>query len=185
MAPPVNNQNPQNSIWSQKNYWGYNAEHPMNNAAIAHNALLQPPAAPTAPGMPGGNTLAARTQSPYQSAASMVSTTTPNQASSMASIMNGTYGDRIGEATAKGLEYANQKQLDWDNSLIGKASPYIGAASGIASTMGSLANIYLGFQQMGIMKEQLGMAREQWAEQKQELQHVRGVRKRLTSQYMS
>jgi len=123
--------------------------------------------------------------SAYNSAANAVAQPTMTSLQGYGSVANNTALNNSvkgSEDIAKQIMDHNQKY--WDSPM-GKAEPYLKGANSIASTFGSLANIYLGFQQMGIMKEQLGMAKEQWAEQKKELNHVRGVRKRLSAAYMA
>jgi len=53
------------------------------------------------------------------------------------------------------------------------------------STLGTLGSLYLGFKQYGLMKDQLGMAKEQWSRTKQELDRIQAVRKKLTDSYMN
>jgi hypothetical protein len=74
---------------------------------------------------------------------------------------------------------------DYQNSFMGQAQPYIQGFSGIASGLGSLANIYTGFKQLGMMEDQLDIAKDQWAETKSELARVKGVRNKLNSSYMA
>lgn len=123
--------------------------------------------------------------STYQPAVNNVQNSTLGTMASPTSITNGTGADRYYDTMSKIAEKADARLDAHYDSPIGKAEPYIKGAAGVASTVASLANIYLGFQQVGIMKDQLKMAKEQWAEQKQELAHVRGVRKRLNASYMA
>ena len=91
----------------------------------------------------------------------------------------------VDQSIADVNNYNIAKDKAYQDSFMGQASPYIKGASGIASTVGSLANIYVGFKQLDIQKEQLAMAKDQWAEQKKELNHIRGVRTKLNAQYMA
>ncbi len=89
------------------------------------------------------------------------------------------------DQAAKTLEANRIKQQNYDASIVGQASPYIKAGTSIAQGVGSLANIYLGFQQLGIQKEQMSMAKEQWAETKQELARVKKSRVAVSNAYFS
>ena len=65
---------------------------------------------------------------------------------------------------------------------------FMGGMKGLGSLMGglsSLAGIFMGFKQLDLMKEQLGIAKDQWNTTKEELNRIRGVRKRLGNEYMS
>ena len=53
------------------------------------------------------------------------------------------------------------------------------------SGIGSLGNIWMGYQQMGLLEDQLGLQREQWNETLAELNHQRELRDRTTTQYMA
>ncbi len=83
------------------------------------------------------------------------------------------------------LKTKRQDYLDYKKSFMGKAEPYVQGFSGIASGLGSLANIYTGFKQLGMMEDQLDIAKDQWAETKSELARVKGVRDKLNSSYMA
>ncbi len=58
-------------------------------------------------------------------------------------------------------------------------------ASMIGQGLGSLANIYFGFQNLGIAKDQLDISKEQWAMTKDEINRIKDVRKKLSSSYMA
>jgi len=60
----------------------------------------------------------------------------------------------------------------------------MGSVGKIMGGVSSLANIYLGFKALGLAKEELGIKKDQWAQAKQELNHMRATRKRLTASYM-
>ena len=47
----------------------------------------------------------------------------------------------------------------------------------------SLAGMFMGFKQLGIMEDYLGIAKEQWAKTKEEMERISGVRQKLNSQY--
>ena len=80
---------------------------------------------------------------------------------------------------------ARTERADYLKTPMGKADPYIKGASAVVGIGTSLASIYLGVQQLDLAKKAEKRADESWQEQKKELAHVRGVRKRLTSQYMA
>ena len=63
------------------------------------------------------------------------------------------------------------------DSIIGNGGKIIGAAA-------SLGNIYIGLKQLDIAEEELGIKKEQWAMSKEEVEHMRATRKRLTASYM-
>ena len=50
--------------------------------------------------------------------------------------------------------------------------------------LSTLANVYLGFKQMGIAEDQLDMAKETHAAARKEREHVGKMRKRITASYM-
>jgi len=79
----------------------------------------------------------------------------------------------------------NQMIKDRMGSTMYKMQPYIKGFGDIASGLGSLANIYAGFQQLGIAKDQLNMAKEQWATTKDEINRIRNVRNTLNTNYMA
>lgn len=83
------------------------------------------------------------------------------------------------------VDYSLKKQQDADKSVIGQMSPYLDTASKAVQGISSLANIYLGFERLGLMEDQIKIAKEQWGETKQELAHVKGVRKKINSNYMA
>ena len=58
------------------------------------------------------------------------------------------------------------------------------AAGDVASGLGSIGNVYLGAQGLGLMEDQLAIQEDQWAETKAELARLRGVRKKVTQTYM-
>ena len=70
-----------------------------------------------------------------------------------------------------------ENQNSWQNQYL---KPF---TQGIQA-LGSIGNLYLGFQQLGIAKQQLGMAKEQWAVTKDEMNRIRKVRENITKSYM-
>ena len=94
------------------------------------------------------------------------------------------YNDMIKADTAS-ANYALNKQKAFDNSLIGKASPYVKGFAGLASGVSSLAGIWAGFQQLNLMKDQVNIAKDKWATTKAEMNRIKGVRDKLTSDYMA
>ena len=91
---------------------------------------------------------------------------------------NPRYCSKCIKTVIKGISVQDKKDLE-------KAEPYIKGATAIISGLGSLANIYLGFKQLGIMQDTLAMEKDKWNEQKTELKHVRKVRSTLTAGYMA
>lgn len=121
----------------------------------------------------------------YVSQAANVAVPLSSRVNTAYDISNGTWQQPYSKEVERGLKMQNDAFEKYQNSFVGQAQPYIQGAASLASIGGSLADIYLGFQKMDIAKQQLGMAKEQWAEQKKELAHVRGVRKRLNASYMA
>jgi len=76
-----------------------------------------------------------------------------------------------------------QQNLDnWNN---GWQNQYLKPTLMGLQGLGTLANIYTGFQQLKLAKQQLGMAKEQWSTTKDELNRIKRVRQKLSKQYMS
>ena len=65
----------------------------------------------------------------------------------------------------------------WQQKYLSPALKGIGA-------LGSLANIWMGFQGLDLAKQQLGLAKEQWATTKDEINRIKGVRNKLNQQYV-
>lgn len=68
-------------------------------------------------------------------------------------------------------------QNSWQNQYL---SPALKGISGL----GTLANVWMGFQNLGLAKQQMGLAKEQWGETKQELNRIKQVRKNITMNYI-
>jgi len=84
-------------------------------------------------------------------------------------------------------EYALLSKM-YDNQFTQQNSfenKYLKPLSTGISTLGTLGSLWLGFKQYGLMKDQLGMAKEQWNRTKQELDRIQAVRKKLTDSYMN
>ncbi|RKY52267.1 MAG: hypothetical protein DRP93_08425 [Candidatus Neomarinimicrobiota bacterium] len=79
----------------------------------------------------------------------------------------------------------NNALSDYQNSFMGQASPYITGFANVTQGLGSMASIYTGFKQLGLMEDQVGIAKDQWAETKSELNRVKGVRTKLNNDYMA
>lgn len=58
------------------------------------------------------------------------------------------------------------------------------AVQGIQA-LSSLSGMYLGFQNLKLQKQQLGIAKDQWATTKKEMARIAGVRKNLNASYNS
>ncbi len=61
-----------------------------------------------------------------------------------------------------------------------------GTISGITSGiqgLSSIGNMYLGFKQLGLMEDQVDIAKDQWSETKKELARIKGVRSTLNAEY--
>jgi len=70
----------------------------------------------------------------------------------------------------------------WDS--LGSASTW-SSFGNVASGIGSIGNMALGFQQLGLLEDQLGLQREKWGEQKAELNTMRATRDKLNTSYMA
>lgn len=83
----------------------------------------------------------------------------------------------------------NQKILDSNLSKIENpswmqsASPYMQGFANLAGGAASIAGIYTGFKQLGLMEDQVDIAKEQWSETKTELARVKKVRNDLNASY--
>ena len=86
---------------------------------------------------------------------------------------------------AKTANYDLQQKQLYNESFMGQAEPYIKNGAAVIQGITSLASIYMGNEQLKLARKGEKRADEAWQEQKRELAHVRGVRKRLTSQYMA
>lgn len=69
---------------------------------------------------------------------------------------------------------------DQQNSF---SNQYLKPAGQIMGITGGLANMYLGFQNLKAQKEYLGLAKEQWATTKEEMDRIKGVRANITAAY--
>ena len=69
----------------------------------------------------------------------------------------------------------------WDKG--GTLDTGMGSFGKMAGGMSSLANVYLGFQNLDMAKEKMGIYREQWDMAKQELKHMQGTRKAITNKF--
>ena len=85
----------------------------------------------------------------------------------------------------KNADLANQMYTDKINSPMYKAMPYFQGFGLATQGLGSLANIYSGFQQLKLAREQTDMARDQWNETKNEIARIKKVRDNLNTSYMS
>ncbi len=69
----------------------------------------------------------------------------------------------------------------WDKG--GALDTGMGTFGKMAGGVSSLANVYLGFQNLDMAKEKMGIYREQWDMAKQELKHMQGTRAAITKQF--
>ena len=81
-------------------------------------------------------------------------------------------------ATLKSLIPQQQPEPTWQDQYL---SPLLKGVQGL----GSLANIYLGFQGLDLAKKQMGLAKDQWRETKNEINRIRNVRNKINKQYMA
>ena len=74
------------------------------------------------------------------------------------------------------MDLYEQQQNSWQNQYL---SPILKGVQGL----GSLANIYMGFKGLDLAKQQLGLAKEQWATTKDEINRIKRVRQKINKQY--
>jgi len=92
----------------------------------------------------------------------------------------GLQGAQLNEAMRQN-DLAQGRYDDWQNSW---QQQYLSPALKGIQGLGTLAGIFMGFQQLGLMKDQLGLAKEQWATTKEEINRIKSVRNKLNQQYM-
>lgn len=81
---------------------------------------------------------------------------------------------------------AMESALADKNSMFGaggKMDTFMGNAGKVIGGVSSLANIYLGFKQLDMAKQELGIKKDQWAMAKGELKHMQDTRKRIGQSY--
>jgi len=69
-----------------------------------------------------------------------------------------------------------------------KEPTYINTLKGVSlgiNTLASLGSLWLGFKNYSLAKKQLGIAKEQWNQTKQELNRIKTLREHLTQEYMN
>lgn len=87
----------------------------------------------------------------------------------------------IADTNAKTFADLLKAKLDWQNSW---QNQYLKPVSMAIGALTSLGNVYLGYKQYGIAKEQLGLAKEKWNMTKDELNRISKLRTTLTNKYM-
>jgi len=91
----------------------------------------------------------------------------------------GIYGDWNG-----GINNAGQTNGLGSGFDMGGMNGFMGGFSQFTQGLGSLASIYTGFQTLGLMKDQVGMAKEQWGITKDKLARVSKTRADMGDKYM-
>jgi len=86
-------------------------------------------------------------------------------------------------ANISALNTANQNIVNKENSFMGRNADLFGGISTGVQTLGSIANIYSGFKQLGFMEDQVDIAKDTWAESKKELQFLQGARAKNNANY--
>ncbi len=102
-------------------------------------------------------------------------------------VANDPYQDmqmKLMESQYNASEMGMKDLSDYRNSTMGQMSPYIKGFGQLAGGLGSIASIYTGFKTLGLMEDQVDIAKDKWAETKKELANVQGVRKKLNTTYM-
>ncbi len=80
---------------------------------------------------------------------------------------------------------AGADRYNQQNSTMGKLSPYVSGAATVANTLGTVANIYAGFKTLGLMEDQVDIAKDKWNTTKYEIARIQGVRNKLNKNYMA
>lgn len=106
---------------------------------------------------------------------------------------NNTLGGFDPNVSNSGLDNAYQAQADTMNQNLenqnstwgkgGNVDQGLGMAGKVIGGISSLANIYLGFQNLGMAKDELKIKKDQWKESKAELNHMRATRARIGQSY--
>jgi len=91
-------------------------------------------------------------------------------------------GNYTGNPTQRYLTEFGFQNLNNQNSFVNN---YIKPGLGILQGLGTLGSLWLGFKQYDVAKDQLGLAKEQWAKTKEELDRIKSVRQRITDSYMN
>jgi hypothetical protein len=74
----------------------------------------------------------------------------------------------------------------WDSLSTTLSSPgFWQGAGNIMGGLGSIGNIWLGSQSLGLLEDQLAMQQNAWDEQKKELDYIRQTRDKLNTSYMA
>ena len=110
-------------------------------------------------------------------------TSTLSQASFGMSPTQQGYQNILGTLGSMFDQTAMQQQPQWVNDYLNPALKGIGG-------LATLGNLYMGFQgmqnqnkYMGMMKDQLSMAKEQWQTTKDEINRIKEVRKKINASY--
>ncbi len=82
-----------------------------------------------------------------------------------------------------GAYNASQMPQTGTDGLFGMSTGGWSATGDMLSGLGSIGNIVLGFQSLGLMEDQLGLQQEQWGETKAELNYMRATRDKLNASY--
>lgn len=91
-------------------------------------------------------------------------------------------GNYTGNPTQRYLTEFGFQNLNNQNSFVNN---YLKPGLGILQGLGTLGSLWLGFKQYDVAKDQLGLAKEQWAKTKEELDRIKSVRQRITDSYMN
>ena len=92
---------------------------------------------------------------------------------------------KLADSQVNMANLATQQYADRMNSPWFQNRDMIQGLGNIVGAAGSLAGIYTGLKQLDLMKDQIGIAKDQWAEAKNELSRVRKVRDNLNTSYMA
>jgi len=79
------------------------------------------------------------------------------------------------------LNAANANSWTGKGGVLDRGMGLAGKGIGLASSLGQL---YVGLKSLGIAEDELKIKKDQWAMSKAEIQHMQGVRRRLTASYM-
>ena len=91
-------------------------------------------------------------------------------------------GNYEGDPALRYLTEFGFQNLNNQNSF---TNQYLKPGLGILQGLGTLGSLWLGFKQYDVAKQQLGLAKEQWAKTKEELDRINRVRSKITKEYFS
>ncbi len=99
--------------------------------------------------------------------------------------LNTNNGGSWNSSDANQMLGAYNYQQQPQQGLFGMSTDGWSATGDMLGGIGSIGNMFLGFQSLGLMEDQLGLQKEQWGETKRELNTMRATRDKLNTSYMA